>query len=60
MASPGIGEQHFAKRTSRSPTPLTLTPVVDGAAGGASSGSMIAASSWISSLLTTDAELTAP
>ncbi len=34
IGSPGIGEQHFAKRTSRSPTPLTRIPVVDGTADG--------------------------
>ncbi len=42
IGSPGIGWQHLAKRTSRSPTPLTRTPPVRSSrCGGATVGSVL-------------------
>src|SRR3954453_22541819 len=54
MGSPGIGWQHFAKRTSRSPTPLTRTPpVLSTFWGGATVGSVLWTSSTTPSFITT-------
>ena len=55
IGSPGIGWQHFAKRTSRSPTPLTRTPPVRATCwGGATVGSVLWPSSTTPRRMTTD------
>ena len=53
IGSPGIGWQHLAKRTSRSPTPLTRTPPVRAGCGGAIVGSDVSPSSRTPSRMTT-------
>ena len=61
IGSPGIGLQHLAKRTSRSPTPLTRTPPVRSTFwGGATVGSVPCTSSTTPSRMTTVWAPTAP
>src|SRR2546423_15468172 len=43
MGSPGMGWQHLANRTSRSPTPLTRTPPVR---GGTPGGAAVGGAGW--------------